>query len=129
MAGTKPKKAKADSNLRDLTAKAQRRGKKLQRTLTQIVAQTELDQGHPAHVLLKALEKNLSKLRHHGEAHERPDGVKGAKKAKAVKAEKPAAPTHSSSAAKAPRPARSPRAKKDVSVVTEEPPASKVVVP
>jgi hypothetical protein len=49
MAGTKTKKAaKADGDLKDLIAKAQRRGDKLKRTLTQIVAQTELDQAHPA---------------------------------------------------------------------------------
>jgi hypothetical protein len=115
MAKPKAKKAAtAKSDPGDLIAKAQRRGEKLKNTLTQIVTQTELDRGHPAHTLLTALEKSLSKLRDHGEAPERPKDGEKAQKAKTAKAEKsPAASTKSSSDAKAPRSARTPRAKKD----------------
>jgi predicted phage gp36 major capsid-like protein len=133
---TKPKAKKAataDGDPGDLIAKAQRRGEKLKNTLTRIVTQTELDRGHPAHVLLKALDKSLSKLREHGEAHERPKHGKTAQKAKTVNAEtSPAASTKSSSEAKAPRSARTPRTKKDGpggALKTEDAPALNDTVP
>ena len=73
--GGKPKKAaKAESEAQELMAKAVRRGDKLSRTLTQIVTQTKLDPSHPVHVLLKALDQNISKLRLHGEAQEQNSG-------------------------------------------------------
>ena len=59
--------AKAESELQDLMAKAVTRGEKLKNTLTKIVSSTKLDAGHPAQTLLKALDKTLGKLRHHGE--------------------------------------------------------------
>ena len=82
--GKSKKAAKAESELQELMAKAIRRGDKLSRTLTQIVTQTKLDPSHPVHALLKALDKNMSKLRLHGEAQEQRDGAAKVTKRKAT---------------------------------------------
>ena len=113
MTGGRAKKAaKAESKLRDLMAKAHQRGDKLKKTLTRIAAQTELDPGHPAHTLLKALDKSLGKLRAQGEAEEQPNGPAKAAKRKADGAPaRSASSTKSHGAAKAARPARAKRIK------------------
>ena len=111
--GGKPKKAaKAESEAQELMAKAVRRGDKLSRTLTQIVTQTKLDPSHPVHVLLKALDQNISKLRLHGEAQEQRSGAAKVAKRKPSKAPTPIVSASSDRAAEASRPARARRSKK-----------------
>lgn len=111
--GGKPKKAaKAESELHELMAKAVRRGDKLSRTLTQIVTQTKLDPGHPVHVLLKALDKNMSKLRPHGEAREQRDGATKVTKGKTTAEPAPPAPAKSDGTTETSRAARTQRNKK-----------------
>jgi hypothetical protein len=130
MAGAKAKKAaKAESELRDLTLKAIRRGDKLTRTLTQIVAQTKLDPSHPVHVLLKALEKGISKLRHHGETRERPNDTAKTGKQKAVTAASPASATEPAGVAKASRPVRARRIEKPEAGSTTEAPTASDPIP
>jgi hypothetical protein len=115
--GGKPKKvAKAESKLQELMAKATRRGDKLSRTLTQIVTQTQLDPSHPVHALLKALDKNMSKLRLHGEAQEQRDGAANVTKRKATPESAPPAPPKSDEAAESSRSARDRRNKKPAPV-------------
>jgi hypothetical protein len=111
--GNKPKKAaKAESELQELMAKAVRRGDKLGRTLTQIVTRTKLDSSHPVHTLLKALDKNISKLRLHGEAQEQRDGAAKVKIRKATTESAPSASAKSDGAKGASRLARARRNKK-----------------
>jgi SOS-response transcriptional repressor LexA len=109
----KPKKAaKAESELQELIAKAVRRGDKLGRTLTQIVTQTKLDSSHPVHTLLKALDKNISKLRLHGEAPEQRGDAAKVPERKTTTESAPSASAKSDGANEASRPARARRSKK-----------------
>ena len=109
----KPKKAaKAESELQELLAKAVRRGDKLNRTLTQIVTQTKLDSSHPAYTLLKALDKNMSKLRLHGEAQEQGNGAAKPTKRQANPESAPPASAKPDEAAEPSRSARARRNKK-----------------
>jgi hypothetical protein len=118
--GGKPKKVakadKAESELQELMAKATRRGDKLSRTLIQIVTQTKLDPSHPVHALLKALDKNMSKLRLHGEVQEKRDGAANVTKRKATPESAPPAPPESDEAAEPSRSARARRNKKPAPV-------------
>ena len=118
--GKSKKAAKAESELQELMAKAIRRGDKLSRTLTQIVTQTKLDPSHPVHALLKALDKNMSKLRLHGEAQEQRDGAAKVTKRKATPESAPSAPAKSNGATEASRPARARRNKKPAPVSLAE---------
>ncbi|MBQ0820979.1 hypothetical protein KBI52_12255 [Microvirga sp. HBU67558] len=121
MAKTKAAKAtKANKDPKDLMAKAQRRGEKLHRTLSQIIAQTKLDKGHPAHVLLKALEKSLGRLHDHGEVHNRSGGEKSAKRVKPSKEEAPATSAKPARAARSSK-ARKTRVSDDVPVIKKTP--------
>jgi hypothetical protein len=128
--GGKPKKAaKAESELRELMAKAVRRSDKLSTTLTQIVSQTKLDPSHPAHALLKALDKGMSKLRLHGEAQEQRSGDAKVTKRKATTEPAPPVSAKSDGTAEASRPARARRNKKPapVSLIEgEAPPTSEL---
>jgi hypothetical protein len=119
--GGKPKKvAKAESELQELMAKAVRRGDKLSRTLAQIVTRTKLDSSHPVHALLKALDKNMSKLRLHGEAQEQRDGATKAAKGKTTAEPAPSASEKSDGATETSRPARARRNKKPAPVSLAE---------
>jgi hypothetical protein len=126
--GSKPKKAaKAESEVQELMAKAVRRGDKLNRTLTQIVSKTKLDPSHPVHALLKALDKGMSKLRHHGEAQEQSGGSAKTANRKATTEPAPPVSATSDGAAEPPRPARARRTKKPAPVSPaggEAPPTS-----
>jgi NAD+--asparagine ADP-ribosyltransferase len=125
------KAAKAESELQDLVDKAVTRGEKLKNTLTKIVGQTTLDAGHPAQTLLKALDKTLGKLRHHGEPEVASDARAKAKKPKGEKAAEvdtpPVAPAKRPSKAKTPgRTPRTSRASKvtpDIAGTAVEAPA------
>ena len=99
------KAAKAETELQELTAKAQRRGDKLARTLNRIVAHTALDSSHPIQALLKALDRGLAKLRQPDGAPEKPQSK--AAKAKKPKADKAPATTTKKTPAKARKTARS----------------------
>jgi hypothetical protein len=110
--GESKKAAKAESELQELMAKAVRRGDKLSRTLAQIVTRTKLDSSHPVHALLKALDKNMSKLRPHGEAQEQRDGATKVTKGKTPTKSAPAASAKSDGATETSRPARARRNKK-----------------
>jgi len=117
----KPKKAaKAESELQELMAKAVRRGDKLSKTLTQIATQTKLDPSHPVHALLKAIDKNMGKLRLHGEAQEQRDGSAKATTRKAPPEAAPPAPAKSDGATEASRPARARRNTKPAPVSPSE---------
>jgi hypothetical protein len=118
--GKSKKAAKAESELQELMAKAIRRGDKLSRTLTQIITQTKLDPSHPVHALLKALDKNMSKLRLHGEAQEQRDGAAKVTKRKATQESTPSAPAKSNGATEASRAAPARRNKKPAPVSLAE---------
>jgi hypothetical protein len=127
--GKSKKAAKAESELQELMAKAVRRGDKLSRTLAQIVTQTKLDPSHPAHALLKALDKNLSKLRLHGEAHEQRDGTAKVTSRKATPKLTPSAQAKFNGSTEASPPARPRRNKKPTPASLpqgEEAPASEL---
>jgi hypothetical protein len=119
--GGKPKKAaKAESELQDLMAKAVRRGDKLSRTLTQIVTRTKLDSSHPVHALLKVLDKNMSKLRPHGEAQDQRDDAAKVTKRKAAPELAAQASARSDEGTEASRLPRARRSKKPAQVSLAE---------
>lgn len=114
------KAAKVESELQELMAKAVRRGDKLGRTLSQIVTQTKLDPSHPVHALLKALDKNLSKLRLHGEAQEQRDGPATVTRRKATPESAPPATLKPDGSTEGSPPARARRNKKPAPVSLAE---------
>jgi hypothetical protein len=129
---TKTRKvAKAESELQDLMAKAVTRGEKLKNTLTKIVGQTKLDAGHPAQTLLKALDKSLGRLRHHGEPEVASDVPAKARKPKdetAAKVDTPKVasakrPSKAKTPGRTPRTSRASKVTPDIAGTAEETPA------